>query len=149
MIMHDVLLILFKVANILAVVLLTGSYVLNIIARARKSAMSTANIAFPVFPEQHSMIKHSYWCGTLFILLNWLLCSSKVLVVGEEPPNVLSEVLLMFAVVWAITIFLGVIAEIIIKCFKSSSSTTYTVVDGIKSSIWYSVLYFVLSFLIA
>lgn len=149
MIMHDVLLILFKIANILAVLLLACSYVLNIIARARKGVMATANISFPVFSEQHSMIKHSFWCGTLFILLNWLLCSSKVLVVSGKTTNALSEGLLTFAIVWAIKIFVGVVAEIVMKCFKSNSSTTYSVVDGIKSSIWYSVLYFVLSFLIA
>lgn len=147
--MHDVLLILFKVANILAVVLLVCSYVLNIIARARKSVMVTANISFPVFSEQHSMIKHSFWCGTVFVLLNWLLCSSKVLVVSGKTTNVLSEGLLTFAIIWAIMIFAGIVAEIVMKCFKSNGSTTYSVAAGIKSSIWYSVLYFVLSFLIA
>lgn len=149
MIMHDVLQVLFKVANILAVALLAGSYVLNIIAKARKSVMATANIAFPVFSEQHSVIKHSFWCGTLFILLNWLLCSSKVLLVNGKTTNALSEGLLTFAVVWAIMIFVGVVAEIVIKCLKTNGLTSYSVLDGIKSSIGYSALYFVLSFLIA
>ncbi len=149
MIMHNALLTLFKVANILGVALLAISYVLNIIAKSRKSLMATSNIAFPVFSEQHSMIKHCYWCGTLFISLNWLLCSSRVLSVDRNTTNALSEGLLLFAFVWAVMIFVGIIAEIIIKCFKTTGSTSYSIVDGIKSSIWYATLYFVLSFLIA
>lgn len=149
MIMYNVLLIFFKAANIIAVAVLAVSYILTIVAKARKSSVATANIVFPVFSEQHTMIKHCFWSGTLFIFLNWLLCSSSALPVTGATGNVLSQSLLAFAVVWAIMIFVGIIIEIIIKCIKSSSSYTCSVLEGIKSTICYAVLYFVLSFLIA
>lgn len=149
MIMYNALFILFKVANIIAVILLAVSYVLTIVAKVRKSAVATSNILFPVFSEQHTMIKHCYWSGTLFIFLNWLLCSSSALPVDASFPNALSGELLTFGIVWAIMIIVGIITEIVIKCIKSSSSYTCSVTEGIKSTIWYTVLYFVLSFLIA
>lgn len=148
MIMYNALLILFKAANIIAVILLAISYVLTIVAKVRKSALATSNILFPVFSEQHTMIKHCYWSGTLFIFLNWLLCSSSALPVDASSSNALSGELLAFGIVWAIMIFAGIITEIVIKCVKSSSYTC-SVTEGIKSTIWYTVLYFVLSFLIA
>lgn len=148
MIMYNALLILFKAANIIAVILLAISYVLTIVAKVRKSALATSNILFPVFSEQHTMIKHCYWSGTLFIFLNWLLCSSSALPVDASSSNALSGELLAFGIVWAIMIFAGIITEIVIKCIKSSSYTC-SVTEGIKSTIWYTVLYFVLSFLIA
>ena len=147
--MHDILLILFKAANILAITLLSSSYVLNVIAKARSRTATTAPVALPVFSEQAPMIKKSFGCGTLFILLNWGLCSSRVLEVDQASVNGLSEGLLTFAIVWAIMIFIGIVTEIVLKCFRSSGSTSYSVVDGIKSSTWYSALYFILSFLIA
>lgn len=147
MIMYNALLILFKAANIIAVILLAISYVLTIVAKVRKSALATSNILFPVFSEQHTMIKHCYWSGTLFIFLNWLLCSSSVLPV-DASSNALSGELLAFGIVWAIMIFAGIITEIVIKCIKSSSYTC-SVTEGIKSTILYTVLYFVSSFLIA
>ncbi len=149
MIMYNALLVLFKVANIIAVVLLAISYVLTVVAKVRKSAVATSNILFPVFTEQHTMIKHCFWSGTLFIFLNWLLCSSSALPVDASSPNALSGELLTFGIVWAIMIFAGIITEIVIKCIKTSSSYTCSVTEGIKSTIWYTVLYFVLSFLIA
>jgi len=149
MIMYNVLLILFKVANIIAVALLAISYVLTVVAKARKSALATSNIVFPVLSEQHTMIKHCFWCGTLFIFLNWLLCSSSVIPTEELTSNSLSHALLQFGVIWAVMIFVGIFSEVIIKCIKSSSSYTCSVSEGIKSTIWYAVLYFVLSFLIA
>lgn len=147
MIMYNALLILFKAANIIAVILLAISYVLTIVAKVRKSALATSNILFPVFSEQHTMIKHCYWSGTLFIFLNWLLCSSSVLPV-DASSNALSGELLAFGIVWSIMIFAGIITEIVIKCIKSSSYTC-SVTEGIKSTILYTVLYFVSSFLIA
>lgn len=148
MIMYNALLIFFKIANIIAVVLLSISYVLTVVAKVRKSALATTNILFPVFSEQHTMIKHCFWSGTLFISLNWLLCSSSALLVDGSSINTLSKELLDFGVVWAIMFFVGIITEIVIKCIKSSSYTC-SVTEGIKSTIWYTVLYFVLSFLIA
>lgn len=148
MIMYNALLILFKVANIIAVILLAISYVFTIVAKARKSAVATSNILFPVFTEQYVMIKHCYWAGTLFIFLNWLLCSSSGLPVDASSTNALSGELFIFGIVWAVLIFAGIITETVIKCIKSSSSYTCSVTEGIKSTIWYTVLYFVLSFLI-
>lgn len=149
MVMYNVLRILFIVANIIAAVLLAVSYVLTIVAKVRKSALATANIVFPVLSEQHTMIKYCFWSGTLFIFLDWLLCSSAAISVKSGAVNSLSQSLLTFGLVWAVMIFAGIIAEVVIKCIKSSSSYTCSVTDGIKSSICYAVLYFVLSFLIA
>lgn len=148
MMMYNVLRVLFIVANVIAVALLAISYVLTIVAKVRKSALATSNIVFPVLAEQHTMIKHCFWSGTLFIFLDWLLCSSTAISVESGATNSLPQALLTFGVVWAVMIFAGIIAEVIIKCIKSSSYTC-SVSDGIKSSIWYTVLYFVLSFLIA
>lgn len=148
MIMYNALLILFTAANIIAVALLLVSYILTVVAKARKSQLATANIFFPVFPEQHIMIKHCFWSGTMFGFLNWLLCSSSALLVDEASVYTLSKSLLYFGIVWAVMIFLGSITEVVLKCIKSEAYTC-SVTAGIKSTIWYSFLYFILSFLIA
>lgn len=149
MIMYNALLILFKAANIIAVALMTVSYVLTVVAKVRKNSIASAKITFPVFAEQHTLIKHCFGCGILFAFLNWLLCSSSVLPSNDTAGNTLSQALMTFGIVWAIMIFVGIVIEVIIKCIKSSSSYTCSVSDGIKSTICYTVLCFVLSFLIA
>lgn len=147
--MYYALLVFFKVANIIAVAVLAVSYVLTVVAKIRKGVVSTATIHFPVFSEQHSIVKHCFWSGTLFIILNWLLCSASLLSVDDSSVNVLSEELLTFAIAWAIMIFVGIVTEIVIKCIKTSGSYAYSVMAGVKSTIWYTLLYFIFSFLIA
>lgn len=147
--MYYALLVFFKVANIIALIMLAASYVLTIIAKIRKSVVSTSSIHFPVFSEQYTIVKHCFWCGTLFAFLNWLLCSSYALPVDDSSVNVLSEELLTFGIAWAIMIFVGIVAEIVLKCIKTTSSHTYSVISGVKSTIWYALIYFVFSFLIA
>lgn len=149
MIMFNVLLILFRIANIIAIALLGISYVFTVMAKVRKSILASSIFVFPVFSEQYSAIKYCFFSGTLFILLNWLLCSSSAISVETTTPNALSQSLLTFGIVWAIMIFVGIIAEVVIKCINSNSSFSCSVTEGIKSTIRYTVLYFVLSFLIA
>lgn len=148
MMMYNALLILFTVANIIAVALLLVSYILTVVAKVRKSQLATANIFFPVFSEQHTMIKHCFWSATMFGFLNWLLCSSSALLVDEASAYTLSKSLLYFGIVWAVMIFVGIITEVVLKCIQSETYTC-SVTAGIKSTIWYSFLYFLLSFLIA
>ncbi len=150
MIMFNALRLLFKISNVLAIILLIFSCGLTIAAQKRKSSISTADIVYPVFVEQHSMIKYYYWIGTLFIVLAWLLCSASVLETDANlvPSAILSKDLLTFGIVWAVAFFISIIVEIILKFFKNPS-TIYSVMGGIKSSIRYSILYFILSFLIA
>lgn len=148
MIMYKVLFFLFNVANIMAIALLTISYVLTVVAKARKSAVASSNIVFPILSEQHIMIKHCFWCGTLFVFMNWLLCSSTILP-SSEGTNSLSQALLSFGTLWGAMIFVGIVAEVIIKCLKSNGTFNCSVAKGIKSAIGYATLYFVAAFLIA
>lgn len=148
MIMYKALFILFNVANIMAIALLTISYVLTVVAKAKNSASASTKTVFPILSEQHIMIKHCFWCGTLFIFMNWLLCSSSVLP-SNVGANALSQAMLAFGTVWGAMIFIGILAEVIIKCLKSRDSFDCSVSKGIKSAIGYSIIYFVASFLIA
>ena len=147
MIMQNILSILFAASNALAVLLLLVSYVLNIIARARKSKLSTARVPFPEFADQHTLVSYCHWCAILFALLNWLLCSSKILYTDGSVNNPLAEQLLFFATIWAAMIFIGIVAEVVIRCFKYSGTPNYSVLSGVKSSIWYAIWYFVMAFL--
>lgn len=147
MLMQDILSILFVVSNSLAVGLLLVSYVLNIIARARKSRLSTARVPFPDFADQHTLVSYCHWCAILFALLNWLLCSSKILHTDGSATNPLAQQLLLFGTVWSVMIFVGIVAEVVIRSFKYSGTTTYSILPGVKSSVWYAVWYFVMAFL--
>lgn len=149
MMMYKILLLLFIIANILSLVISGASYILTIVAKSRKSSLATAKIAFPTFEEVHSLIKHCFWSGTVFIALDWLLCSSSILSAEANSNSSLSQALLKMATVWAVMIFVGVITEIILRLIKSTSSNSYSVSPGIKSAICYAILYFVLSFLIS
>lgn len=149
MVMYRVLLALFIAANVLAVLLLIASYVTTILAKIRKSTLATANIVFPLLSEQHTMVKYCYWSGAVFGFLNWLLCSSSVLALGTGATNALSRASLAFGLVWAIAVFLGIASEVVLKCIKTNESNAYSVVSGIKSTVWYSIFCFVVSFLIA
>ena len=149
MIMYKILLSLFIIANILSLVISGTSYILTIVAKSRKSSLATAKIAFPTFAEVHSLIKHCFLSGTVFIALDWLLCSSSILSAEATSNSSLSQALLKMAMVWAIMIFVGIIVEIILRLIKSTGSISYSILPGIKSSICYSILYFVLSFLIS
>lgn len=149
MIMYKILLLLFIIANILSLAISGASYILTIVAKSRKSSLATAKIAFPAFAEVHSLIKNCFWSGTIFIALDWLLCSSSILSTEATSTTSLSQALLKMATVWAIMIFVGIIAEIIIRFIKSTGSNSYSLFAGIKSSICYAVIYFVLSFLIS
>lgn len=151
MIMFNALQVLFKIANILALAILIISYILTVAAKKRKSTLASASIAYPVFSEQHSMIKQCYWSGTLFSVLAWLLCSASVLTVDATivPTAVISQGFLSYGITWAVAFFIGIVAEIVLKFIKNNSSNSYSVMEGVKSTMWYAVLYFVLSFLIA
>ena len=147
--MFNALLGLFQAANIIGLVLLVISYVLTVVAKVRKSELSTSTIAFPTFTDMHSVIKSCYWSGTLFVFLNWLLCSSYAIEVGGKHVGNISDALLTFGIVWAVTIFVGAVCELVIKCIRTKGTVRYSVSAGIKSSVWYAVLYLVLSFLTA
>lgn len=149
MVMYKVLLALFIVANVLAFLVLIASYVTTVLAKIRKSTLATANIVFPLLPEQLSMVKYCFWSGIVFGGLNWLLCASSVIAAETGSTNALSRAMLIFGLVWAIAIFLGIVSEVVLKCIKSSGSNSYTIVAGIKSSILFSIVCFVVSFLIA
>jgi len=147
MTMHNILSILFGVTNVLGILLLLASYVFCVIARVRKSKLSTARIPFPDFSEQHLLVSYCHWCGILFALLNWLLCSSKILYADGSANNPLAAQLLLAGIAWAVMFVLGIIAEVVIRCHKYSGTPDYSVLSGVKSSVWYAVWYFVLAFL--
>ena len=148
MILHNMLFSLFIVSNIISMMSLVVSYILTVIAKIRSGVMVTSNVVLPVFSEQHTIIRHCFWCGTIFAVLDWLLCFSYILPVDEDTASVLSEGLLIFGIVWSILIFFGVIIEIVIKCIKSKAYIC-SVANGIRSTIFYAFICFILSFLIA
>ena len=148
MIMYNVLLILFRVANIAAAALLLISYVFTFITKKKLGKFPTAKIVLPLFSEQHVLVKHCFWSGTVFIVLDWLLCSSSAITVSQTASNSLSQGLLLFGIIWAAMIFVGIVFEVMLKFIKTTSTVNTSLAKGIKSAIAYSVLYFVLSFLV-
>ena len=145
--LQNILSLLFVVTNTVSILLLLGSYAFCIIARVRKSKLSTARVPFPDFSDQHTLVSYCHWCGILFALLNWLLCSSKILYTDGSTNNPLVALLLLAGIAWAVMFLLGIIAEVVIRCHKYSGSPDYSVLAGVKSSVWYAVCYFVLAFL--
>ncbi len=147
--MFDYLQILYQVANIAAVALTVVSYVMSVVAKRKKSILATANIQFPIYSEQKPIIKHCFVSGFIFMLLSWILCTSEAAENGGRPLEDMSELLLSYAFIWAIMIFVSVVAEVVIKCIRTAGDIDCSVAPGIKSSIWYTVICFVFSFLIA
>lgn len=83
------------------------------------------------------------------MLIDWLLCSSSAIVPkGVKPGDVFSGTLLSFATIWAIMIFISIVVEVILKIMKKKTDAVYSISSAIPSIIWYSILYFILSFLI-
>lgn len=148
--MYNALLLLFRVANALGVLLLGISYILTIIAKVKERRIPEYSSPIAYFSNLFTLSKHCFWSGTLFIFLDWLLCSSATIIVNDVVFGELSQDLLLFGFVWALMFFVGLVVEMVLRSISPSSrSKSYFVAEGVKSGVFYSVLYFILSFLVA
>ena len=147
--MFQILLVLFYISNILALLIFFSSFCLTVYSKAKDGKNSKINTEYTLFTTIATYAKYCFWTGTGFILIDWLLCSSSAIIPkGVKPGDVFSGTLLSFALIWAIMIFVSIIFEVVLKIMKKRTDAVYSISSAIPSVIWYSILYFILSFLI-
>lgn len=145
--MYKVLLGLFVLSNCLAVLIVFITSITTIVAKVRsKSTSDTVN--YPdFFNAQLSCAKMSFWSGTAFAVLDWLLCYSQIIEAGNAY-GYFQGFFLLFALIWGATELFLIIVQTILTFIKSGADR-YNVKSGIKAAVFYAVIYFLLAFLIS
>ena len=141
--MFDLLLILGVVGNCVAILLYLFSMVSTIIVKKDEKRKEVRAIQLPIYQENSGIIKLCYFVSLGIWLIAWLLFSST----GSAPFDSLGTTLFLFGFAWAVLIIVSIVFEIIVICIKGNKY--YTVRRGIFMSLWFAVVYLLLSFLIA
>ncbi len=149
MTVFNTLMTLFYVMNIIGVSILILSCVLTYISKKRKSIVLSINIVFPEIIEQITVVKTCLRCSTIVLLLNWFMCSSYALQLDELELSVFSETFFAFAIVFSIAFLGTIVLSVILTFFKSSDSSFNNVKPATTLLLWYSILYYTISLLLA
>ena len=144
----NTLIIMYAVANCLALLITILALGLAIISKKKIATLAFAEIVFPTFAEQAVYIKRCYRAGTIFILMDWLLFSSSVTEMVNEPAETFAYWLTTFAIIWAVVFFISIVVEVVLKFYKEQPNKKITVSEGVGLSFRYSILYFLLVFLV-
>lgn len=139
--LDEILQLLFIATSVISIAVLNGSYIMTVILKVKKR---TSLLLLADTSSVKDIVKCGFWCSSGFAFLKWLLCASTVVAGGNDS---LSAALMTLGGVWGITFLLGLLVEAVLKLLKSG--TALSVLDAVKSAFGYSLLYFVLSFLIA
>lgn len=137
--------ILFFLSNILSILIIVISTLSLLIIKFRKVKYSTIVWVCPEYDVQLKNANISFWSGTLFLIMSWILCLGEIIDAGKES-NYIGNCFMIFAFVWACLEIFLLISQTILHFMKTTKESTFNVSSGIKSTAIHSILYFILAF---
>ena len=119
--MFKLLLILYTIFNIAALVIMLICIISTLVSNINLHKLSTAKIGLPTFTDCKTSFIRCCLTSSLLMLMNWIFFSSAFASEsGVSGKEILAKFALIFATVWAVTILVVLITEIVLKFLKNS-----------------------------